>query len=95
LGKLFMRLWETVANATTLTENMVIFGDCKGSTEVLGRDRIFVAYNAVDDNSDDNPADIERYATVSKLPVWSHGFPVNQHFTAQHNTKRKMIITDF
>ena len=48
-----------------------------------------------DDNSDDNPADIERYPTVSKLPTWSHGFPANQHLTTQHNTKRKMLITDF
>jgi hypothetical protein len=74
---------------------MVSFGVCKGPTDVLGRDRTFVGYDAVHDNSDDNPADIERYATVSKLPIWSHGFPVNQQFTAQHNTKRKMLITDF
>ena len=56
---------------------------------------ITLILKVVDDNSDDNPADIERYVTVSNYRLEATDFLQNQHFTIQHNTKRKMLITDF
>jgi hypothetical protein len=56
---------------------------------------ITLILKVVGDNSDDNPADIERYATVSNYRLRATDFLQTQHFTTQHNTKRKMLITDF
>jgi hypothetical protein len=55
---------------------------------------ITLILKVVDDNSDDNPADIERYATVSNHRLRATDF-LQTSFTTQHNTKRKMLITDF